>query len=69
MLFKRIIKYKSPFIANYNIKDVSALAKGQGSSEKNTPWGLFVRSMIVTVSAIMLVLIGYFTARYLSGGL
>lgn len=67
--FKRIIVYKSPFIANnYYKKDVKVLAKRQSNRVKNDSWGLFIRSMVVTISAITLILIGYFTANYFFGG-
>ncbi len=36
---------------------------------KNQSMGVFVKSMIITISAIALILIGYFTAGFLSGGL
>ena len=32
-------------------------------------WGLFIKSAVITISAVTLILIGYFTAGFLSGGL
>lgn len=32
-------------------------------------WSLFIKSAVITISVIALILIGYFTAGFLSGGL
>ena len=37
--------------------------------KKSSFWGVVFKSMIVTFSVIALILIGYFTAGFLSGGL
>ncbi len=36
---------------------------------KSESWRVFLKSAIITISAISLILIGYFTAGFLSGGL
>jgi len=32
-------------------------------------WNIFIKSAVITISAVALILIGYFTAGFLSGGL
>lgn len=32
-------------------------------------WNLFFKSAVITISVVVLILIGYFTAGFLSGGL
>lgn len=32
-------------------------------------WGIFIKSAVITISVIVLILIGYFTAGFLFGGL
>lgn len=32
-------------------------------------WSVFIKSAVITISAVTLILIGYFTAGFLSGGL
>lgn len=32
-------------------------------------WSVFIKSAVITISAVALILIGYFTAGFLSGGL
>lgn len=38
-------------------------------NKKRDFWGVVFKSMVVTFSVIALILIGYFTAGFLSGGL
>lgn len=39
------------------------------NESKSQFMSVFVKSMVITISAIALILIGYFTAGFLSGGL
>jgi len=39
------------------------------NQNKSEFWSMFVRSAVITISVIALILIGYFTAGFLSGGL
>lgn len=32
-------------------------------------WSIFIKSAVITISVVALILIGYFTAGFLSGGL
>ena len=36
---------------------------------KNEFWKVFLKSAVITISVVTLILIGYFTAGFLSGGL
>lgn len=45
------------------------MAKKDKNEEKNQARQVFFKTMILTVSAIFLIIVGYFTAGYLSGGL
>ena len=40
-----------------------------GNQSKSEFWSIFVKSAVITISVIALILIGYFTAGFLSGGL
>ena len=39
------------------------------NQNKSEFWSMFVKSAVITISVIALILIGYFTAGFLSGGL
>lgn len=39
------------------------------NQNKSEFWGIFFKSAIITISVVSLILIGYFTAGVLSGGL
>ncbi len=39
------------------------------NQSKSEFWSIFVKSAVITISVIALILIGYFTAGFLSGGL
>ncbi len=39
------------------------------NQNKSEFWSIFVKSAVITISVIALILIGYFTAGFLSGGL
>lgn len=41
----------------------------ENQNKKQEFWGLFIKSAVITISAVALILIGYFTAGFLSGGL
>ncbi len=39
------------------------------NQNKSEFWRIFLKSAVITISAVSLILIGYFTAGFLSGGL
>ncbi len=39
------------------------------NQSKSEFWNLFIKSAVITISAVALILVGYFTAGFLSGGL
>ena len=48
------------------MKGVDVMAEEKSKKEF---WNIFIKSAVITISVITLILIGYFTAGFLSGGL
>lgn len=53
-------------VNTFLVKEVDIMAE---ENKRQEFWGIFIKSAVITISVIALILIGYFTAGFLSGGL
>lgn len=63
------MRIKYSYLLILDLEDGGIMAKKDKNEEKNQARQVFFKTMILTVSAIFLIIVGYFTAGYLSGGL